>query len=139
MGCSACYRLRTSRSACARYRRIMLVLSAVALSLGGPAAGQTRSLPDTVVVPGISYGAGSLRRFLMGAHYRDLWTTPIRVEMLDLQRFAGGLTPVRAHAGSQTTSLRFHGADGRTYQFRSVFKTPTARLPQSLSVSLHLR
>jgi len=107
------------------------VLSTVALSLGGPAAGQTPPLPDTVVVPGISYGAGSFRRFLMGAHYRELWTTPIRVEMLDLQRFAGGLTPVRAHAGSQTTSLRFHGADGRTYQFRSVFKTPTARLPES--------
>lgn len=108
---------------------VLMLLSVGALSLAGPAAGQTRPVRDTVVVPGASYGAGSLRRFLLGAHYRDLWTTPIRVEMLDLQGFAGGLIPIRAHSGSQTTSLRFRGADGRTYQFRSVFKTPAATLP----------
>jgi Omp85 superfamily domain len=88
---------------------------------------------DTVtVVPGARYATGSLRRFVLGDHYRDLWTTPIRVRVLDLRTFAGGLVPVRSHVGSQTTSLRFDGADGRTYQFRSVFKTPAAGLRADL-------
>jgi Omp85 superfamily domain len=88
---------------------------------------------DTVlVVPGALYAAGSFRRFLLGSHYRNLWTTPIRVPVLDLRTWAGGLEPVRSHVGSQTTSLRFTGRDGRTYQFRSVFKTPAAGLRPDL-------
>jgi len=84
------------------------------------------------VVPGARYAAGAFHRFWLGDHYRDLWTTPIRVAILDLRRFAGGLTPLGSHTGSQTTSLRFRGRDGRTYQFRSVFKTPAARLSPEL-------
>lgn len=88
------------------------------------------------VTPGAKYAASAFREWLLGAHYRDLWTTEIRVPFLDLRSFAGGLTPLSAHAGSQTTSLRFSGADGRTYQFRRVFKTPTARLPEPLQNTL---
>lgn len=91
---------------------------------------------SVLVVPGAVYAAGGLHRFFMGAHYRDLWATPIRVPLLDLDAFAGGLTALSAHAGSQTTSLRFRGADGRTYQFRSVFKTPTAGLDADLQGTL---
>ncbi|RMH18349.1 MAG: hypothetical protein D6701_06450 [Gemmatimonadetes bacterium] len=92
---------------------------------------------DTVrVVPGALYAAGSFHEWLFGAHYRAVWTTPVRVPVLDLSRFAGGLTPVGAHTGSQTTSLRLKGADGRTYQFRSVFKRPTRRLPPRLQNSV---
>lgn len=82
------------------------------------------------MVPGSGYAAGSLRSFFLGAHYRDVWTEPLRVPTLDLETFAGGLRPVRDHAGSQTASLRFEAGDGRTYQFRSVFKTPSATLPE---------
>jgi hypothetical protein len=89
-----------------------------------------------VVVPGAQYEAGGLRRFLLGAHYRDIWTTAIDVPYLDLGEFAGGLTPISSHVGSQTTSLRFQGADGRRYQFRRVFKTPTAGLAPELQGTL---
>ncbi len=93
--------------------------------------------PDSVdVIPGSTYAAGTFRRWLLGAHYRDLWTTQIRVPVLSLDSFAGGLTPESAHAGSQTTSLRFSGADGRRYQFRRVFKTPTATLPEAFQGTL---
>ncbi|MCH7563140.1 MAG: hypothetical protein IH968_04875, partial [Gemmatimonadetes bacterium] len=54
-----------------------------------------------------------------------MWTTEIEVPYLDLETFAGGLTPISAHSGSQTTSLRMLGADGRRYQFRGVYKYPT--------------
>ena len=70
------------------------------------------------VVPGNRYAMGGFGRFFWGDHYRDAWTTPLNVEVLDLGRFAGGLTPLRKGGGKQTKSLRFLGADGREYSFR---------------------
>src|SRR5690606_32440142 len=78
------------------------------------------------------YGAGGLKRTLLGGGYRDLWTTPIRVPVLDLGRFAGGLTPVELGSGMQTISLRLRGADGREYNFRSVDKDQSGGLHPDL-------
>ena len=52
--------------------------------------------------------------------------------MLDLDSFAGGLTATQRGGGEQTKSLRFKGADGREYQFRSLDKDPVAALPPEL-------
>ncbi|GMR11960.1 MAG: hypothetical protein BMS9Abin29_0146 [Gemmatimonadota bacterium] len=94
------------------------------------------SPPTVRVVPGANYAAGGFRRLFLGDHYRDLWATEIEVPYLDLRTFAGGLEPVSAHAGSQTTSLRMRGADGRRYQFRGVYKNPTNRLDPALQGTL---
>jgi hypothetical protein len=99
-------------------------------ALLAPAA--LRAQADSVtVVAGPDYGAGGMRKLLLGEDYRNLWTTPVRVEVLDLD-FAGGLTPVRTGGGNQTTSLRFQGADGREYAFRSVDKEHSRALPPDL-------
>ncbi|MEP7177225.1 MAG: hypothetical protein ABI860_11815, partial [Gemmatimonadales bacterium] len=98
-----------------------------------------RTPPDTVVTPGAHYRAGGLHTLLFGKHYRDLWTTPIRVEVLDLEHFAGGLRPTRRGGGKQTRSLRFAGADGREYQFRSLDKDPSPLLPEPLRRTLARR
>ncbi len=74
--------------------------AAVALQ---PAVGQARlervlgARPgDTVtVVAGRHYGTSGLHRFFFGGAHRDLWTTPVRVEVLDMSTYAGGLTPIR--------------------------------------------
>jgi len=88
---------------------------------------------DSVTVrAGARYDAGWLHRALFGSDYRDLWTAPIRVETLDLGAFAGGLTPTTAGGGFQTASLRFRGADGYQYGFRSVDKAP-AVLPEEFT------
>ncbi|HWC75529.1 MAG TPA: BamA/TamA family outer membrane protein, partial [Gemmatimonadales bacterium] len=71
---------------------------------------------------------------IAGGHNRDAWVTPVRVPALSVARFAGGLTPLEEHAGSQTRSLRLVGADGRQYQFRSVNKSPALPLPPELQV-----
>jgi hypothetical protein len=92
-----------------------------------------------VIAPGAQYAKGGLLRAISGRHYRDLWTTPIRVPVLDLARFAGGLTPLEAHTGSQTRSLRLRGADGREYQFRSVDKDPTASLAPELQSTAYAK
>ncbi|HEX2203263.1 MAG TPA: hypothetical protein VHG91_08190, partial [Longimicrobium sp.] len=71
---------------------------------------------------GTRYPAGPVRRFLLGPGYRRAWGTPVRVEVLDLESFAGGLEPVKRGGGRQTRSLQLVGGDGRTYVFRSVDK-----------------
>jgi hypothetical protein len=79
-----------------------------------------------VTAAGERYRAGAFHRWTLGRHYRDLWTTPIEVEVLDLSTFAGGITPLRRGGGQQTQALRFLGSDGREYAFRSVDKDPSA-------------
>ncbi len=95
------------------------------------------SAQDSVtIVAGPQYEAGWLHRVLLGSRYREIWTTPIRVAVLDLDRFAGGLTPVRRGGGQQTTSLRFRAADGREFTFRSVDKDPSSILPEGLRATV---
>ena len=71
------------------------VLATLALvSRGGAiASAQSSELPswaDSLVVmaPGPQYAKHGLQTAIAGRHYRDLWTTPIRVPVLDLHRFA---------------------------------------------------
>jgi hypothetical protein len=115
----------------------IVMTSATASTLAGQDAA-ARGL-DTVVTPGARYRAGGLHTLLFGRHYRDLWATPLRVEVLDLERFAGGLHPTRRGGGKQTRSLRFKGGDGREYQFRSLDKDPSPLLPPELRKTLAQR
>ncbi|HYH83325.1 MAG TPA: hypothetical protein VEX86_26260, partial [Longimicrobium sp.] len=83
---------------------------------------------ERTVVAGPRYEAGALRRTLFGRSYRELWTAPVSVPVLDLGSFAGGLAVTETGGGNQTRSLRFRGADGRDYSFRSVDKRQTQTL-----------
>lgn len=115
-----------TRGALRPRRRTLFLLLAVA-ALGAPAAAQA---PDTVeIVAGARYAAGALQERLLGRDYRDLWTTPVRIPVLDLGAFGGGLVPVERGGGEQTRSLRLVGPEGREYNFRSVDKwvTPDPR------------
>jgi hypothetical protein len=78
------------------------------------------------------YAAGSLHKWFLGTHYRTAWATPVRVEVLDLSGFAGGLRPDKKGGGKETRWLRFESADGRRFRVRSVDKDPTPALPELL-------
>ncbi len=67
---------------------------------------------------------------MFGKLWRDIWTTPINVPVLDLVTYKGGLTPYRLGGGRQTRTLHFRGGDGKFYKFRSADKDPTAALPE---------
>ena len=69
-------------------------------------------------------------RWLSGDLYRDLWTTPIHVPVLDLKSYAGGLTPTKTGGGMQTKTLQFDAADGREFVFRNVDKTASGAPPE---------
>ena len=89
-----------------------------------------------VVVPDSNYKAGWLHKIFFGAHWRDLWSTPLRIKVLDLNKFAGGLKPLKKGGGLQTKSLRLMGKDGKEYKFRSLDKDPSKTLPPELQESL---
>jgi hypothetical protein len=104
-----------------------------ALSLPALARGQTVPGlgPESVtVVAGDLYRAGGLHRALLGDNYRDEWTTPIKVPVLNLRTFHGGLKPTKTGGGAQTLSLRFETPDGSEYVFRSVRKVFTILGPE---------
>ena len=109
-----------------------------ALALGAArSTAQDPARPSTVaesvtVVPGPIYRTGALGRFFYGEHYRNLWTAPLTVPVLSLDQYAGGLRPLERGGSQQTKSLRFSGADGREYVFRSIDKDPSPSLPPEL-------
>ena len=113
----------------------LLFVAAGSGPLGGQAPARSPGAPargSATVTAGPQYGAGWLHRALLGAHYRNLWTTPIQVPVLDLAHFGGGLTPLKRGGGRQTKSLRLRGADGHVYVFRSVDKDPAGAMPPEL-------
>ena len=115
------------------YRQLRYLVLALAAGLPSAARAQGFAPRDSITVAaGERYRAGGLHRFFFGSHYRDLWTMPIRVPVLHLQEFGGGLKPTQRGGGMQTKSLRLAGADGREYQFRSIDKDPTPVLPPDL-------
>jgi len=79
---------------------------------------------------------GWLGRLFLGSQWRDLWTTPIEVPVLDLGSFDGGLTPDREGGGLETTTLHFKSKNGHHWAFRSVDKDLTRVLPPEARHSL---
>lgn len=78
---------------------------------------------DTVVLPASrKYEAGAFHRMMLGDNYRDLWETPIKVPVLDIGEFDGGLKATEMGGGNQTKSLRLETKDGREYTFRPIYK-----------------
>ena len=115
--------------------RAALGIAAASLSVLAPEhAFPTRAYAaDSVsVVVGGAYARSGLHRLFFGNDYRDVWATPVRVEMLDMASEAGGLSPVRRVGGLQTKGLALKGADGRSYTFRGLEKEVSGLLDEEL-------
>ncbi len=118
------------------HRRTWFALTAT-LWLGlGEAATASEPSDTRTVAPGGRYEAGWLSRLVLGEQWRDLWTTPIEVPVLNLQTFDGGLRPQRRGGGLQTTNLRLKSGAGRTWVFRSVDKDATGLLDPETRASV---
>jgi hypothetical protein len=115
---------------------LVLALTSVTFAARLPAqTSREDSTPSGATVrmaAGPQYSAGWFHRFFFGTRYRRLWATPIEVEVLDLETFAGGLRATRRGGGQQTKSLRLRGENGKEYSFRSVDKDPSGALPPEL-------
>lgn len=109
-------------------KALVALVGAYAVLSGVPTPAPAQG-DSVTVAAGARYAAGGTRRSLLGSDYRQLWTTPIRVPVLDPDTFAGGLTPLEEGGGLQTVSLHLQGADGREYGFRSVDKDQDRAVP----------
>ncbi|MBA2745086.1 MAG: BamA/TamA family outer membrane protein, partial [Flavisolibacter sp.] len=76
--------------------------------------------------------AGGLKSLFLGKNYREEWTTPIRVPVLNLGTEQGGLTPEKQGGGKQTRSLRLEDKNGKEWVLRSIRKYPEAAVPADL-------
>jgi len=116
-------RLSTFRAeplaACALHPRtpVISALAAIVGALGAvaapmdpatePEAGSPCLIRTVTIVPAARYQAGWVHRLLLGAQWREAWSTPIDVPVLDLDTFDGGLTPDREGGGYETLNLHF--------------------------------
>lgn len=97
---------------------------------------QNNDLKDSVtIVPNPNYAASGFSCIFFGKHWRDLWTEPITVEILDLKKFGGGLTPLKEGGGQQTKSLHLLDSNNKRWKFRSIDKDPSKVLPDYLQES----
>lgn len=88
------------------------------------------------VIPGKHYRAGWFHELFFGAHWRDVWTTPVKVPVINMQTYGGGLMPTEKGGGYQTKALKFKAGDGKEYKFRSLDKDPKKTLPAELQESI---
>lgn len=90
-------------------------------------------LPDSVLfAANLKLKETGLRNLFIGKNYRKEWSTPIKVEVLNLGKEQGGLTPEKQGGGKQTRSLRVTDTTGKEWALRSVAKYPAAAIPADL-------
>ncbi|MFI5219940.1 MAG: hypothetical protein ACHQNT_10665, partial [Bacteroidia bacterium] len=80
--------------------------------------------------------AGKFKEFFLGKHYRDAWTTHVKVPVLDLSHEQGGLEILKKGGGFQTKSLRLRDPKGEEYSLRSVIKYPERLLGEEMMHTL---
>ena len=107
----------------------LLLMTALAAHPIGSSAQVATSPPPKgarthTLVLGERYRVGGFKRFLLGKDYRNLWTTSVEVDVLNLDSVGGGLTPLRTGGYGQSITLHFQGNDGRRYVVRSIDKNP---------------
>jgi hypothetical protein len=100
------------------------------------ACGQTISKNDSsakykIISAGPQYKRSGWHNFFWGKNYRKEWSTPVRLPVFLLDSAVGGLTPVKAGGGHQTTSLHMETKDGKNYSIRSVDKRLGKVLPEN--------
>ncbi len=113
------------------------VVSLALTSLLGLALTAQAQTPVTAIdtTLGTSYRIGGIQRFLLGNRYRALWSETVRIPLLDLRSFAGGLRPLERAGGEQARSLAFIGGDGRQYLLRAAGGDAGPRFPPELEGS----
>ena len=88
----------------------------------------SQEIGTLTLAAGSEYQASRFKQSWFGKHYRDSWTKPVTVPILNLDTTFQGLVPFQKGGGRQTTSLKFEAGNGRQYVFRSVNKDPAKAL-----------
>lgn len=96
-------------------------------------ATSTRAQDSMTVRIHPAYGhANGFHRWLLGENYRKEWSMEVRLPVIRISSFNGGLIPEKLGGGMQSKSLRLADRDGREWVIRSVEKVPDLVVPEKL-------
>lgn len=70
----------------------------------------------------------NFHKWFWGERYRNYYSTPIKVPIVDLDTLLGGVTILRKGGGHQSKSLRIRSKEGREYVMRALEKSAEAYL-----------
>lgn len=73
----------------------------------------------------------SLHRKLYGENYRKEWAAPVKLPVIKVSSFKGGLTPIRYGSVHQTKSLLLKDVNGKQWILSSIEKYPEIFLPEA--------
>ena len=136
-----------------KYTRTLIILLSILLSLecfcqtkiDSTASEKDSSInkPDTIqIFPYVKIAAdprlkgNGFYRFMTGKNYRNEWTEPVRVPVLNLTKDYGGLTPKKEGGGKETKSLQVEDSSGKAWALRSIKKYPEKVVPDELKNTL---
>jgi hypothetical protein len=96
--------------------------------------------PDSITIAANpKFQANGLHRLLFGSLWRDVWTTPVKIEILHVDSSAGLVFDtmlMRSHQGVVTHSLLFKDKNGKEYSFTPIYEDSASSLPQELAILL---
>jgi len=96
------------------------------------AAQETPSADSVAVVSNPAFKASSFFRSFWGSSHRAAWTAELRVPVLDLSTYSGGLTPTESITGDPRQLLILLDPEDRRFLFRSVSRDLRISLPKPL-------
>ncbi|WP_192820989.1 hypothetical protein [Rufibacter sp. LB8] len=103
------------------------------LSVLRPVAATAQQKDSTVTVAaGPHYIKNAFHRFWWGRHYRQVWAEPVAAPFFWVEKFKGGVTPIKQGGSFQTKNLRLQDSVGREFVLRSIDKDPSKALPKGL-------
>lgn len=127
---------KTKSGAVKRLPHILTLLITITYTISNTSA-QTTTIVDTAfngrfvkVIAGKKYRRSGVHNFFWGKHYRDEWSTPVKIKTVYLDTLMGGLHPVEKGGGRQTKTLRLKDKSGKEFVLRSIDKTFTRALPE---------
>ncbi len=91
---------------------------------------------STTAVPSKQYEASKRKEKWLGANYRQVWSTEVKVPILRLSEVYGGLKVSEEGGGMQTKSLQLTDSLGREFSLRSVEKYTEGILPEEFNETL---
>jgi hypothetical protein len=91
---------------------------------------QNQTFPDSMIARASSrYNIDPKRYKWVGANYRNVWQTPVKVPVFDITKEKGGLEILKRGGGQQTQSLRLKAPNKHQYTLRSIEKNVEGALP----------
>lgn len=90
----------------------------------------------TIAVAPEYNAVSQFHRFWLGESHREIWATPVKMRIIDLQKEKGGLSIVKLGGGMQTRSLRLVDPAGKEWVLRTVQKYPERGLAENLRATI---